>query len=152
MLLQVLSTISSRNDHRNKLKPGRAHYPGICIAAALVLKERNQRMTGLQSVIALILFASHVDKQVPICTAIVIYFLFTHVHLCGKPLIACGVKEGWLPSTSVYMYSQSISLHVNTAQNYLAHRYSQGISLHVNTAQNYFAHRYMPALTTLVPV
>ncbi len=63
-LLQVLSTISSRNDHRNKLKSGRAHYPGICMAAALVPKERNQRMTGLQSVIALILFASHVDKQV----------------------------------------------------------------------------------------
>lgn len=70
-LLQILSTITSHNDHRNKLKSGRSHYPGICMAAALVLRERNQRMTGLQSIIALILFASHVDKQVRICTAIV---------------------------------------------------------------------------------
>ena len=51
-------------DHRNRSKSGRAHQPGICMAAAVVLKERNQKMTGVQSLVSLMLFASHVDKQV----------------------------------------------------------------------------------------
>ena len=36
-LLQVLSTIAARNDHRNK-KVGAARYPGICTAAAIISK------------------------------------------------------------------------------------------------------------------
>lgn len=64
LLFQILSTIASRNDHRNQCKTGKAHYPGICMAAAVILKERSQRMTGVQSVMSLLLFASHVDKQV----------------------------------------------------------------------------------------
>jgi len=64
LFLQILSSITSRNDHRIKLKSSRAHHPGICMAAAVVLKERSQKMTGVQSLISLILFASHVDKQV----------------------------------------------------------------------------------------
>ena len=64
LLLQILSSITSRNDHRNKLKTGGAHNPGICMAAAVILRERNQKMTGVQSLISMILFASHVDKQV----------------------------------------------------------------------------------------
>lgn len=64
LFLQMLSSITSRNDHRNRSKSGRAHQPGICMAAAVVLKERNQKMTGVQSLVSLMLFASHVDKQV----------------------------------------------------------------------------------------
>ncbi len=64
LLSQILFTITSRNDHRNKLKCDRTHHPGICMAAAVILKERNQRMTGVQSLISLMLFASHVEKQV----------------------------------------------------------------------------------------
>ena len=64
LLLQMLSTISSHNDHRNKLKHGTAHFPGICMAAAVILNERSQRMTGIQSLLSLILFAARVDKQV----------------------------------------------------------------------------------------
>lgn len=63
-LLQVLSTITSRNDHRNEHKCGRAHNPGICMAAAIVLKERNREMCGVQSIISLLMFSSHVEKQV----------------------------------------------------------------------------------------
>ena len=42
LFLQILSTIASRNDHRNKCKAGKVHYPGICMAAAVILKERCQ--------------------------------------------------------------------------------------------------------------
>ena len=63
-LLQVLSTITSCNDHRNEHKCGRAHNPGICMATAIVLKERNREMCGVQSIISLLMFSSHVDKQV----------------------------------------------------------------------------------------
>ncbi len=66
LFLQVLSTIASRNDHRNKCKTGKFHHPGICMAAAVILKERCQRMTGLQSVISLLLFTSHAEKQVSV--------------------------------------------------------------------------------------
>lgn len=63
LFLQILSSIT-HNDHRNKWKCGTAHNPGICMAAAVVMKERNQKMTREQSLISQMLFASHVDKQV----------------------------------------------------------------------------------------
>ena len=63
-LLRVLSTVASRNDHRNKKKVGDAHHPGICMAAAVVLKERNREMNGLQSLVSLTMFATHANKQV----------------------------------------------------------------------------------------
>ena len=63
-LFQVLFKIASRNDHRNEHKCGCAHNAGICIAAAIILKERNREMCGVQSIISLLLFSSHVDKQV----------------------------------------------------------------------------------------
>lgn len=56
LFLQILSTIASRNDHRNRCKTGKVHYPGICMAAAVILKERSQRMIGVQSVVSLLLF------------------------------------------------------------------------------------------------
>ena len=63
-IFQILSTIASHGDHRNKTKVGDAHNPGICMAAAAVLKERNREMNGVQSLLSLLLFTSHVNKQV----------------------------------------------------------------------------------------
>ena len=54
------------NDHRNKQKCGAAHYPGICMAVAVILNERSQKMAGIQSLVSMILFASHAEKQVKI--------------------------------------------------------------------------------------
>jgi len=65
-LLRVLSTICANNDHRNQHKCGSAHYPSICMAASIILKERNREMCGVQSILSLLLFASHVDKVVSI--------------------------------------------------------------------------------------
>ena len=61
---QILSTIASHGDHQNKTKIGGAHNPGICMAAAVILKERNREMNGVQSILSLLFFTSHVNKQV----------------------------------------------------------------------------------------
>ena len=63
-LLQILRTVTSHNDHRNKQKCGIAHHPGICMAVAVILNERSQKMSGIQSLLSMILFASHAEKQV----------------------------------------------------------------------------------------
>ena len=47
----------------NKKKGESAHYLSILMAVAVILKERNREMCGVQSLISLLLFASHVDKQ-----------------------------------------------------------------------------------------
>jgi len=65
-LLRVLSTICAHNDHRNQKKCGSMHYPSICMAASVILKERNREMCGLQSMMSLLLFASRVDKVVSV--------------------------------------------------------------------------------------
>lgn len=64
MMLQILCTLTSANDHRNKHKSGSIHQPGICMAASVILKERNREMCGVQSLISLLLFSSHTNKQV----------------------------------------------------------------------------------------
>ena len=62
--LNLFTTITSFNDHRNKIKAGDFHLPGICSAVAVLIKERNREMCGLQSVISLLMYACHCDKQV----------------------------------------------------------------------------------------
>lgn len=64
MLLQILRTLTSSSDHRNKHKSGSIHHPGICMAASVILKERNREMCGVQAMISLLLFESHANKQV----------------------------------------------------------------------------------------
>ena len=64
LLLEVLTAVVSQNDNRNAQKCGAAHFPGICLAVAAILKERNREMCGVQSIVSLILMASGVDKKV----------------------------------------------------------------------------------------
>ena len=63
-MLKVFSIICTRNDHRNQHKCGDSHHPGICMAVAAILKERNREMCGIQSLISLVLFTSRVEKKV----------------------------------------------------------------------------------------
>ena len=63
-LFTILHSIASRNDHRNKVKTATVHYPGICSAAAIILKERNREMCGLQSIVSLLMYSCHAEKQV----------------------------------------------------------------------------------------
>lgn len=63
-ILQVLIAIASKNDKRNTVKQGSAHFPGICIALAVILKERNREMCGIQSLVSVLLMMSGVNKKV----------------------------------------------------------------------------------------
>ena len=67
-MLLVFNGIVSHSDRRNKSKSGSYHYPGICAAIAILLKERNIRMVGIQSIASLMLLSSHANKLVRTCT------------------------------------------------------------------------------------
>ena len=45
------------------MKVGSSHNPGICCAAADLLKERNREMCGLQSLVSLLMFSCHAKKR-----------------------------------------------------------------------------------------
>ena len=60
-LLRILHAISSRKQNSESIQQ---HHPGICMAAAVMLKERNREMCGIQSLISLLLYATHAEKQV----------------------------------------------------------------------------------------
>ena len=62
-LYSIMSKIVSHCDKRNS-RTIEYHYPGICTAMAVLLKDRNKNMVGLQTVISLLLFSSNVQKQV----------------------------------------------------------------------------------------
>ena len=64
LLLKILHCLVAHNDSRNKFKVGAAHHPGICAAVAVILKERNREMCGLQSLLSLIMYSCHCEKQV----------------------------------------------------------------------------------------
>ncbi len=65
-LYKIASIIVSHSDKRNEMKKGEQHMPGICMAVATLLKERNREMCGIQSIISVALFASQVQKKVSI--------------------------------------------------------------------------------------
>ena len=64
LLLRIFQSMVSVNDHRNQHKGGVQHYPGICMAMSVLLKERNREICGVQSVLSLLLFFSHAEKKV----------------------------------------------------------------------------------------
>ena len=64
LLFKALSSIAMHSDPRNKSKVGPAHHPGICMAAAVILKERNREMCGVQSVLSLLMYSCHCEKKV----------------------------------------------------------------------------------------
>ena len=46
------------------MKVDTAHHPGIYSAAAVLLKERNREICGLQSHVSLLMYSCHAEKQV----------------------------------------------------------------------------------------
>ena len=53
-ILKILQVITSHSDSRNKYKCGESHNPAICMAVAVLLKERNQQMCGVQEILSLL--------------------------------------------------------------------------------------------------
>ena len=64
LLFTILHGIAARNDNRNVVKVGAAHYPCICTTAAILLKERSREMCGLQSLVFLAMYTCHAEMQV----------------------------------------------------------------------------------------
>ena len=70
LLLRLLTSVVTANGARNAKtrvkfrKKSIYHSPGICTAAAILLKERNREMCGVQTHIALVLYHSNVKKKV----------------------------------------------------------------------------------------
>ena len=64
ILLHLLKLIVGHSDHRNQQKRAEHHVPGICMTAAVMLKERNREIVGVQTHISLALFTSRVHKEV----------------------------------------------------------------------------------------
>ena len=64
LFYRVMYSLASRNDYRNLVKVGTVHFPGIWSAVAILLKERNREMCGLQSMISLLMYSCHCEKQV----------------------------------------------------------------------------------------
>ena len=58
-LLHILCAMSSCKRKSESLR-----YPGICVAASVLLKGRNRKMCAIQSLISLLLFSTHAEKQV----------------------------------------------------------------------------------------
>ena len=63
-LLQTLLFLVSANDARNTTKVGAVHFPGICAVVAVILKERCREMCGVQSLISVLMYGCHCEKQV----------------------------------------------------------------------------------------
>ena len=56
--------VTQHSASRNKHKKGEAQYPGLCTAVAILLKERNRVMCGVQSYVSSVLFSSNIHKKV----------------------------------------------------------------------------------------
>ncbi len=64
ILLQSIFFLVSVNDTRNTTKVGAVHFPGICATVAVLLKERCREMCGVQSLVSVLMYACHCEKQV----------------------------------------------------------------------------------------
>ena len=60
-MLRVVSSIAVRIQNQ---VTSPSHYPGICAAVAVMLKERNKEMCGIQSMLSLLMYSCHCEKQV----------------------------------------------------------------------------------------
>ena len=74
---------------RNKHKRGDAQYPGLCTAVAILLKECNREMCGVQSYISSALFSTKIHKVcvfvcmyvcVYVCVCVCVYVCVNGVH------------------------------------------------------------------------
>ena len=64
LLLKLLYAVVVRQDRRCRVKPQTVHYPAIVTATAILLKERNREMGGVQSIVSCLMYACHSEKQV----------------------------------------------------------------------------------------
>ena len=75
LLLQAFTSVVSVYDHRNTVKVGSVHYRGICAAIAVLLKERSREMCGLQSLVSVLMYSVHCEKQVNMFSSSSVFIL-----------------------------------------------------------------------------
>ena len=114
-LMALLSKIVSHSDHRNQKKAASSHFPGICMAIAVLLKERNREVCGIQTLISLILFSSHAEKQVCIIHVFSIaayhhYNNFIQVYRRLNHACLCLSYEGTMNVVDLISKSHTIPL------------------------------------------
>ncbi len=63
-LYEILGYAVSNSSKKNKKKKGERQFPGLCTALAILLKERNRVMCGVQSYLSSALFSTHIQKKV----------------------------------------------------------------------------------------
>lgn len=69
------------------------------MAAATLLKERNREMCGVQTMVSLVMFNSHVQKKVSnVCTELVIAFKRVIVYRYALDLTTSTSASAILPS------------------------------------------------------
>ena len=64
LLLKILTAVVVRMDSRYAPKSQIVHHPAIVTAIAVLLKERNREMSGVQSINSCLIYACHCEKQV----------------------------------------------------------------------------------------
>ena len=64
ILYHILDLAVTHSSRRNKQKKGERQFSGLCMSVAILLKERNRMMCGIQSYVSSALFSSHVQKKV----------------------------------------------------------------------------------------
>ena len=80
-LYHILSSAVTHSLKRNKHKKGERQFPGLCTAVAILLKERNRVMCGVQSYLSSALFSTHLQKKV--CSVKSVRMsMYVHVYLC----------------------------------------------------------------------
>ena len=101
-LLQLLWAIVSRSDHRNRVKQGEQHYPGMCVAVAILLKERNKHMSGIQTLLSMVLYSSRVRKKactlrvcVCVCACVIVLTLCLCTLYCKHRFTQDSTKLVW---------------------------------------------------------
>lgn len=75
LLLKLLTTVATRVDHRSHVSK-KDKFPGIVSAAAVLLKERNREMCAIPSLVSLLMYAGHCEKQV--------YTLQLNMHVASE--------------------------------------------------------------------
>ncbi len=63
-LYHIIDCAITHSSKRNKMKKGERQFPGLCTAVAILLKERNRIMCGVQSYLSSALFSTHIQKKV----------------------------------------------------------------------------------------
>ena len=86
-LYHILDLAVTHSSRRNKQKKGERQFPGLCMSVAILLKERNRMMCGIQSYVSSALFSSHIQK---VCASVCVCMCeCVCVCVCVRVCTAC---------------------------------------------------------------